>query len=77
MSDRSNRKVIDFYESDTDSEPEYNDINDTIIITPQFAIKNQRLVFKRKHPEHNECPICMDDIYSKSCCLYTMWTLYL
>ena len=35
------------------------------VIDKNTAIQTQRLIFKRKCPEHNECPICFVDMFSK------------
>lgn len=50
------------------------DCDDTIIsgtnikhndITTKYATDHQRLIFKRKYNCHDDCPICMVDMFSK------------
>ena len=63
--DRSSREIIDYYDSDTDTEPEILKDNELGYINITQAVHSKRLIFKRKHPEHSDCPICYTDMFSK------------
>ena len=51
------------YQSKNNTISGTNKINPNI--TSQFATEHQRLIFKRKYNHHDDCPICMVDMFSK------------
>jgi len=52
------------YDSDDPSLVSGNHSTDSNI-TLKYATDNKRLIFKRKYTNHEDCPICMIDMFSK------------
>jgi len=65
QTDRSMSVVIDYYDSEPETEPEFLKKDELGNINKERAMNSGRLLFKRKYNEHNDCPVCLGDMFSK------------